>query len=197
VDVHVGSPLLDRPGEVEVGGAGQVGVGAALHAHLGGARLPRLRRPVGDLLQGEGVGVGVGAPLREGAEPAAGVADVGEVDVAGDDEGDVVADGVAADPVGQVRERLQFRAVRVQQGQGLVVGEGGGVVLGAAQRGADLRVEPAGRPGAELGPGDALTQFGPVPVDGVEVAAPVAAAALGVHLHVQFGAARGGQASLG
>ncbi|MEY9215333.1 hypothetical protein ABH917_004779 [Thermobifida halotolerans] len=91
----------------------------------------------------------------------------------------------------------QFRAVRVQQGQRLVVGERGGVVLGAAQRGADLGVEAAGRAGAERGPGDALAQPRPVAVDGVEVAAPVAAAALGVHLHVQFGAARRGHARLG
>ena len=47
---------------------------------------------VGDLVEGEGVRVGVGAALGEGAEAAAGVADVGEVDVAGDDVRDVVAD---------------------------------------------------------------------------------------------------------
>ena len=43
-------------------------------------------------VQGERVGVGVGAPLGERAEPAADVADVGEVDVPVDDVGDVVAD---------------------------------------------------------------------------------------------------------
>jgi len=56
--------------------------------------------PVADLLQRQRVRVGVGAPLRERAEPAAGVADIGEVDVAGDDVGDVVADDLAAQRVG-------------------------------------------------------------------------------------------------
>ena len=62
---------LDLGREVEVRGAGQVGVDAALHAHLGGAGLPGLLRPVRHLGQGQGVGIGVGAALRERAEPAA------------------------------------------------------------------------------------------------------------------------------
>ena len=94
--MHAGHALLDRARDVEVRGAGQVRVDAALHAHLGGADLPGLLGAVGDLVERERVRVGVGAPLREGAEAAAGVADVGEVDVPGDHVGDVVADGLAA-----------------------------------------------------------------------------------------------------
>src|SRR5690606_26702950 len=106
---------------VEVGGAGHVGVDAALHADFGGARLPRIVHPVPDLAEGQRVGVGVGAALRERAEPAAGVADVGEVDVAGDDVGDDVADRVAAQVVGELGEGVQLRALGVQQGQRIVV----------------------------------------------------------------------------
>ena len=54
---------------------------------------PRPPRPASPTsVERQRVGVGVGASLRERAEPAAGVADVGEVDVAVDDVGDVVAD---------------------------------------------------------------------------------------------------------
>ena len=51
---------------------------------------------VADLLHRQRVGVGVGAPLGGRAEPAAGVADVGEVDVPVDDVGDIVAVDVTA-----------------------------------------------------------------------------------------------------
>ena len=95
VDVHLRHPALHRGDQVEVGRARELGVDAALHAHLGRAELPRLLGAVGDLVQRQRVRVGVGAPLGERAEPAADVADVGEVDVAVDDVGDLVADGLA------------------------------------------------------------------------------------------------------
>src|SRR6202008_4326160 len=95
MDMHARYARLDRPGDVEVRGAGQVRVDSALHADLGRAHLPRLLGAVGHLVEREGVRVGVGASLGEGAEAAAGVADVGEVDVPGDDVGDLVADRVA------------------------------------------------------------------------------------------------------
>src|SRR3712207_8471617 len=56
------------------------------------------------------VGVGVGAPLGEGAEPAAGVADVGEVDVPVHHVGDVVAVDVPADRVGQDRKSTRLNS---------------------------------------------------------------------------------------
>ena len=103
--------------------AGQLGVDAALHADLGGAELPRLLGAVGDLVERERVGVGVGAPLGERAEPAADVADVGEVDVAVDDVGDVVADRLAAQVVGQPADLAQQVALGGHQGQRVLVGQ--------------------------------------------------------------------------
>src|SRR2546430_12614744 len=111
---------------------------ASLHAHLGGAGIPGLGGPVADLLEREGVRVGVGPALGERAEPAAGVADVGEVDVAGDDVGDVVADDLAAQRVGDAGQRLQVGAVRGQPGESLVVGEGGRVAFGLPEGGGGL-----------------------------------------------------------
>ena len=151
VHMHARDALLHRPRDVEVRRAGQVGVDAALHADLHRADVPGLLGPVGDLVEGERVGVGVGAALREGAEAAAGVADVGEVDVPGDDVGDVVADGVA----GAGRRRCAQSAssagpVGVQQGQRLGVGEPGRVVGGRAPGPAvrRRRCAPATIPGA-------------------------------------------------
>src|SRR4029077_3182885 len=93
---------------------------------------------VPDLLQRQRVRVGVGPALGERTEPAAGVADVGEVDVAGDDVGDVVAVVLAAQRVGDAGQRLQVRPVRGQQGEGLVVGEGGRVAFGLPEGGGGL-----------------------------------------------------------
>ena len=116
--VHARHPLLDRPHQVGVRGDRQLRVDAALHAHLGGAGPPRLLGPVGDLVDGQPVGVGVALALGERAEPAADVADVGEVDVAVDHVGDVVADRVAAHVVGEPAQLVQRRAVGGEQRQG-------------------------------------------------------------------------------
>src|SRR5712691_1491343 len=94
--VNIRAPPLDFGSDFEIGCSWQVGMDAALHAHLGGAGVPGFGGAVADLLQRERVRVGVGAALRERAEPAAGVADVGEVDVAGDNVGDVVPPHLAA-----------------------------------------------------------------------------------------------------
>ncbi|MGY4277697.1 hypothetical protein ACVILE_003877 [Streptomyces sp. M18.1] len=168
---------------------GRSGLDAALHADLDRAHVPRLLGAVGDLVQGEGVGVGVGAALGEGAEAAAGVADVGEVDVAGDDVGDVVADDRPAHVVGDPAQGVQGRAVGVEQGQGLVVGELGGVVGGRGEGGAYVGVDALG---GHAG-GGGLAQGAPVAVHLVEVVAAVRGAALGVDGGVQVGAAGGGE----
>ncbi len=187
VHMHAGDAFLDGAGDVEIGRAGQVGVDAALHADLHRADVPRLLGAVGDLGEGEGVGVGVGAALGEGAETAAGVADVGEVDVPGDDVGDVVADGGAAQIVGDVAEGVQGGAVGVQQCQRFGVGELGGVVGGLRQRLPYVGVDAGRRhPG-----GGGLAQRLPVAVDLVEVVAAVGGAAFGVDGVVQVRAARG------
>jgi hypothetical protein len=96
---------------------------------------PRPVHAVADLLEGQRVGVGVGASLGEGAEPAAGVADVGEVDVPVDDVGDVVAGDVPADGVGQRAQRVEVRAVRAEQRQVLGVGQPRRGRLGVPQGG--------------------------------------------------------------
>ena len=151
VHVHLGDPLLHRGDEVEVRRAGQLGVDAALHADLGGAELPRLLGAVGDLVEGERVGVGVGAALGERAEPAADVADVGEVDVPVDDVGDLVADasrGAGRRPAG--RPASSSVALGGHQGQRVLVGEVARVLLGGRQGGDVPR--DAGRPSLSGGP---------------------------------------------
>ena len=91
--MQVGQRLADRAHEVEVPGAREAGVDAALQADLGGAAIPRLGAAPHDLVDAEQVGgpaqVGGQAALRERAEAAAEVADVGVVDVPADDVGDV------------------------------------------------------------------------------------------------------------
>ena len=145
VHVHAGDPLLHGGGEVEVRRAGQLGVDAALHADLGGAQLPGLLGAVGDLLEGEAEGVGVGAALGERAEAAADVADVGEVDVAVDDVGHLVAHGVAAQVVGQPADRVEVGALGRDQRVRLLVGDPRRVPLGRPQ---GRRERPAGGGGA-------------------------------------------------
>ncbi len=190
MDVHTGDAFLHRPRDVEVRRPGQVRVDAALHADLDRADVPRLCRPVRDLVQGERVRVGVGAALGEGAETAAGVADVGEVDVPRDDVRDVVPDHVPPQRVGDPAQFVQGGAVRVEQGEGLVVGELRRVVGGLAKRLAYVGVDAGG----DHAGGGRLAERLPVPVHHVEVVAAVAGAALGVDGGVQVGAAGGGEA---
>ena len=130
VHMHRRHPCLHRAHQIGVSGDGQLRVDAALHADLGRSRDVRLPCPVGDLGGRQRVGVGVALALRECAEPAAGVADVGEVDVAVHHERDVVADGVAAQRICQRGNRFQRRAVGGGQRQVLVVGATGRVALG-------------------------------------------------------------------
>src|SRR6185437_7691651 len=81
---------------------------------------------------------------------AAGVADVGEVDVAGDHVGDVVPVDLAAQRVGDPGQFLQVRAVGGEEGDGLGVGEGGRVTFGLPERGGDFA---AGQDGGSAGSG--------------------------------------------
>ena len=150
MNVKIRATPLDFGSNFEIGCPWQIGMDASLHAHLGGTGFPGLGGTVPDLLQRQRVRVGVGPALGERTEPAAGVADVGEVDVAGDDVGDVVADDLAAQRVGDAGQRLQVGAVRGQQGKGLIVGEGGRVALGLPERRGGLAwAEDDG--GADLG----------------------------------------------
>src|SRR4029453_18363069 len=101
----------------------------------------RLPGPVGDLSSRQCVRVGVTLALGERAEPAPRVADVGEVDVAVDDERDVVADYVLAQRISQRRNGIQRRAVGGGQRQILVVAAAGGVTLGRTQRSEHICVD--------------------------------------------------------
>jgi len=209
VYVKIWPPPLDFGSDFEVGCSWQIGMDPSLHAHLGGPRVPRLGGPVADLLQRQRVRVGVCPPLRERAEPAAGIADVGEVDVASDDIGDVVAHGFATECVGDSGQGLQVRAVRGQQGERLGIGEGERVAFGLAEGGAYLPdSQDGGRGldgGTELDGGRGLdggagslgggTQHGPfcdlipIAVDLSEIIPAVMGAAGGIDGHVQVGAA--------
>jgi hypothetical protein len=85
-----------------------------------------LAHPLADLVQRQQVGVAAQVErertLGEGAEPALEGADVGVVDVAVDDEGDVVADEVAAHAVRELDDGVEVGAAGVKErGQLLAV----------------------------------------------------------------------------
>ena len=130
------------------------------------------------------VRVGVALPLGERAEPAADVADVGEVDVPVDHVGDVVADGVAAHVVGEPAQLVQRRRRRRRTAPApppRARGASSAAGSSAASRSpaSDVVVD-AGRRGRGAGRPAWRGHLGPVAVDRVEVAAPVAGAAGGV-----------------
>src|ERR1700757_926320 len=93
--MDVRSDRLDGAADRKISGACVVGMDAALQAHFRGAALPGLAAAALDLLEREIIGaaaqIGGELALREGAELAAEVADVGVVDVAVDHIGDAVA----------------------------------------------------------------------------------------------------------
>ena len=109
VDMDAGRRPLHRAADVEIGRAGVVRVDAALHADFGGAARPRLGGAALDLVEREVIGraaeVLAELALGEGAELAAIGADIGVVDVAGDDVADRVAVDRAAQRVGGVAHR--------------------------------------------------------------------------------------------
>ncbi len=138
VDVHVGDAALDRGDKVDVSRGREVRVDAALHADLGGAEAPGLLGAVAHLVEGKRVGIRVGPSLGEGAEAAADVAHVGEVDVAVDDVRDLLTDGVTAQVVGEPGQRSEEVAVSGHQREGVVVREAARIGLGGAERRAAL-----------------------------------------------------------
>ena len=102
----------------------EVGVDAALQAHLGGAPLDGLDHPALDVLEGEQVGrapqVQRQRALGEAAEAALEGAHVRVVDVAVVDPGDVVAHHPAAQVVGDLGHRGHLRATGREQRDDLV-----------------------------------------------------------------------------
>jgi len=119
VYMQLGEHLLDRTANVEVEVAGEPGMDAALQADLGGAAVPGLFAAADDLVERDEVGrpaeVGRQLPLGERAEPAAEVADVRVVDVAGDDVGDRVAADLAAELVGSGDDGREVLAAGAEQ----------------------------------------------------------------------------------
>ena len=96
MDVHRRHALLDCANQVGVTGDGKFRIDTALHAHFGRPGDVRFPRTVGNLVRRQGEGVGVTFALRERTEPAARVADVGEVDVPVHHVGDVLTDSILA-----------------------------------------------------------------------------------------------------
>ncbi len=98
-----------RRDDVDVVVAVEVGVNAALHADFGRAALFGFANPPADLFQGEQVGIAAQVEreraLGEGAEATLEGADVGVVDVAVDDEADVVTHEVRSAPSWRGRPR--------------------------------------------------------------------------------------------
>ena len=124
VHVHRRHRGLHGLRDVEVVVAVEVGMDAALQAHLGGAELSGLADPVGDLVVGEQVGLAAQVQrqraLGESAERALERAHVGVVDVAVAHEGDVVADDLLTQPVGELRDRHDLRPPCLEQRDELV-----------------------------------------------------------------------------
>ena len=123
VHVDPGHRLLDRADDVDVELAVEGRVDAALQAHLGRAESHRLHGALGDVVEGEQVRrppqVERQRPLAEAAERAPERAHVGVVDVAVDDVGDRVADGLAAQVVGHLGHRGDLGTAGPEQGDDL------------------------------------------------------------------------------
>ena len=127
--MHRRHPRLHGADQIGITGHREFRVDPALHADLGRAGDVRFPRPIGDVLRRQRKRVGVALALSEGTEPAAGVADVGEVDVAVHHEGDVVADDIAPQRIGQRGNRFQGRAVSGGQRKIFGVAAGGRVTF--------------------------------------------------------------------
>ena len=80
-------------------------------------RLPRLEHSFGDLLRAERERVGIRLALGEGTEPAAGVADIGEVDIAVDHERHLVTDSASPQFVSHLGDGIHLVTGRGEQGQ--------------------------------------------------------------------------------
>ena len=116
--------LLDQPQPAPVVLERVVGVDPALHADLGGAVVHRLPTRAWKSLLGDLVCVGRAAALAEAAERTADHADVGEVDVAVDDEGDPLARQLGTQLVGRGAHLLDHLRARLgEQGGQLLLGE--------------------------------------------------------------------------
>ena len=125
----------------------------ALQADLGRAALPRLDGAAHDLLVGDEVGLAAQVrgqlALREGAEPAAEVADVRVLDVAGDDVADLVAVDLAPQAVGGREHALALLAAGAEEADDLLLAELVAAVDAAARRDATTNGTSPVSPGAQ------------------------------------------------
>ena len=123
VDVEVGQRLLKSHHKVTVVGARHFRVQPALEAHLGAATHPRLASPSDHGLDGQPLGPRILGALGKTAEAATHIADVGEVDVAVDDEGHVVTHRLPAQLVGHRDHGVEIGAARGEKGRALGLGD--------------------------------------------------------------------------
>ena len=127
MDVHLGDDSLDRPADRLIGGAGVVGMDAALQAHFRRPAIPRLDRATRNFLDGEiirrAAQILVRAAFREGAELAPVIADVGVVDVAVHDVTHDVATDRASQRVGGLRDVPVVGVARREQAHDVIRGE--------------------------------------------------------------------------
>ena len=188
VHMHAGHPLLDRAHQIGVPGDGQLWVDTALHADLGGTGDVRLPGAVSDLLGREREGVGIALALREGAETAAGVADVGEVDVPIHHICDVVADHVRTDRISQCGNSIHSRTLGGRQRQVLVIAAAGRISLCRAQRRQHVAAHLFRCPRVQFT--NMFTDGFPVPEGTRQIATGVGVAALRIDGRVQVYPAR-------
>ena len=110
--MHLRKALLEAAQHLAVPVEGQLRMQPADDVELGDRFAPALARAMPDLLERHGVGLGISRLLAERAEPAAGDADVGGIDVAVDVEVGDVAVQPLAHQVGHVARRARMSGVR-------------------------------------------------------------------------------------
>ncbi len=124
MQVDLGRHVLDQPQPATVVLERVVGVDAALHADLRRPVVDRLLDAGLEVVLGHVVGVGRAAALAEAAEGAPDHADVGEVDVAIDDERHPLAGKLRPKPVGRRAHLLDHLGSGLgEQGRDLILGQ--------------------------------------------------------------------------
>src|SRR6202050_1776715 len=142
VYMNVRHRILDGRDDAKIGVAIVARMNAALQAHFSRPCLPRLARTLRNHFQLEPVGrpaqLSGAAPLGEGAESAVIQADVGVVDVAVDDVGDLLAHRGAAQATGAAYHRAESRPLNRKERDDRLRGQ-----LLAARRPRQYRAELA------------------------------------------------------
>src|SRR5581483_4350993 len=140
---------------------------SALNADFGRAPLLGLAALLRDFVEREEVGSLMPRPNAEGAKLAADKTNIGEVDVAGDDVADHVADQPAADFVGGNHQPEEIVAFALGERQALVAAEHATI-----ERAEDLlnrRSDIVGHPAARVGPVRVLQRLPVAPIQTLHV----------------------------